>query len=206
MTTQKAAEVLRELCQYWNGKKEPPLTHSGTDQLIALEMAIECLSAMRWIPVSERMPERGQQVYVIGYREAELYTAAKEPSVGSVNWNTEKLSPCSDTCFYSFGYTNITHWMPIPATPIQTDYCPCTPDETTGEMSDDVGKTINPSAHSRLNTPTDEQIGEIFERYADRYVYDNPYTIRGYWHYTAMTRTAAIKFAKEILLSLKTQI
>jgi hypothetical protein len=70
--------------------------------------------ATRWIPVSERTPEKGQQVYVIGYREAELYPAAKEPSVGIVYWNMTQSSKCSDTCFYSFGYTNITHWMPIP--------------------------------------------------------------------------------------------
>lgn len=76
--------------------------------------------AMRWIPVNEKLPHKGQQVYVIGYREAELYTAAKKPSVGLVNWNTEKSSPCSDTCFYSFGYTNITHWMPIPELPKPT--------------------------------------------------------------------------------------
>lgn len=73
--------------------------------------------ATRWIPVSERMPQKGQQVCVIGYREAELHPAGKEPSVGLVYWNTAQSSRCSDTCFYSFGYTNITHWMPIPELP-----------------------------------------------------------------------------------------
>ena len=73
--------------------------------------------AMRWIPVSEKLPHKGQQVYVIGYREAELYPASEELSVGLVYWNTAQSSRCSDTCFYSFGYTNITHWMPIPELP-----------------------------------------------------------------------------------------
>lgn len=76
--------------------------------------------ATRWIPVSDKTPPKGQQVCVIGYREAELYTAAKEPSVGLVYWNTAQSSRCSDTCFYSFGYTNITHWMPIPELPKNT--------------------------------------------------------------------------------------
>lgn len=73
--------------------------------------------AIRWIPVTEMMPQKGQQVLVIGYREAELYPASGKPSVGCVYWNTAQSSPCSDTCFYSFGYNNITHWMPIPRTP-----------------------------------------------------------------------------------------
>lgn len=76
--------------------------------------------ATPWIPVSERLPQKGQHVCVIGYREAELYQEAKEPSVGLVYWDTAQSSRCSDTCFYSFGYTNITHWMPIPELPKPT--------------------------------------------------------------------------------------
>ena len=95
--------------------------HHSTYQVVieaAQLYADRCVEeAMRWIPVNEKLPHKCQQVYVIGYREAELYQEAKKPSVGLVNWNTEKSSPCSDTCFYSFGYTNITHWMPIPELP-----------------------------------------------------------------------------------------
>lgn len=99
----------------------------GTDETIAeYELtALELLERLqaepaRWIPVSESTPQKGQQVCVIGYRVAELYPAPKEPSVGLVYWNTAQSSRCSDTCFYSFGYTNITHWMPTPELPKPT--------------------------------------------------------------------------------------
>ena len=84
-----------------------------------------------------------------------------------------------------------------------TDYCPCTPDETTGEMSANegktwqcniCGKTVNPSDHTRLNTPTDEQIGKLFDQLTDVSVLLNPISPTH-----AMTRTAAIQFAREVL-------
>lgn len=95
-------------------------TYPSLFKVIMLSMQAAKEEAMRWIPVSEKMPQKGQQVLVIGDREAELYPASGKPSVGCVYWNTAQSSPCSDTCFYSFGYTNITHWMPIPELPKPT--------------------------------------------------------------------------------------
>ena len=93
--------------------------------------------------------------------------------------------------------------------PTPTDYCPCTPDETTGEMSANegktwqcniCGKTVNPSDHTRLNTPTDEQIGKLFDQHTDVSVLLNPISPTH-----AMTRTAAIQFAKALFGQFKSE-
>ena len=109
-----------------------------------------------------------------------------------------KCGPTVAEYFEAFGSIPAQTAIPAP-----TDYCPCTPDETTGEMSANegktwqcniCGKTVNPSDHTRLNTPTDDQIGKLFDQHTDVSVLLNPISPTH-----AMTRTAAIQFAREVL-------
>ena len=53
----------------------------------------------RWIPVSERLPERGQEVIVASYR------MIKPVVFTTIFWNKEHDN-----------WHGITHWMPLPST------------------------------------------------------------------------------------------
>ena len=60
--------------------------------------------AMKWIPVTERLPEKGETVIALGNRGG-VYTAKY---TGSIYWH--KLNARCHMC-------EPTHWMPLPTPP-----------------------------------------------------------------------------------------
>jgi len=67
----------------------------------------------RWIPVSERMPEKDDHVLVFGIQCNELFDDDTFQSVGAVSWDSVEHSYCPDTCYYGVWYKDITHWKHI---------------------------------------------------------------------------------------------
>lgn len=73
---------------------------------------------MIWISVKERTPKKGEQVLVFGYLDTELSSnRVPKPTVGLVEWGSEKKSDCSDMCYYHMEYQDITHWCEVPKEP-----------------------------------------------------------------------------------------
>jgi hypothetical protein len=70
-----------------------------------------------WVKCSERLPNVGEPVLVIGIKESELSQDRYDPSIGLVVWEDVNCSNCQDTCYYDMWYTNITHWMSLPPLP-----------------------------------------------------------------------------------------
>ena len=60
--------------------------------------------SLKWIPVSERLPEKGETVIALGSRGG-VYTAQYK---GSIYWH--KLNARCHMC-------EPTHWMPLPEPP-----------------------------------------------------------------------------------------
>jgi hypothetical protein len=68
---------------------------------------------IKWISISEKLPKKGQKVLVIGFLTTELSHTKTEKSVALVDWKSPEESECSDYCYYTTSYVNITHWHPI---------------------------------------------------------------------------------------------
>ena len=62
----------------------------------------ELTKVSEWIPCSERMPELGVPVLVIG---------------GSTAWVDKAYDSDDDVSFYEDNYGRVTHWMPLPEMP-----------------------------------------------------------------------------------------
>ena len=88
-----------------NGVTFRPIVPGHTDQYNIAEMAYKNGyedGKPKWIPVTERLPERGQEVIV--YSGDIL-----EPTVFAYHfWNKDFAS-----------WAHITHWMPLPEAPIE---------------------------------------------------------------------------------------
>lgn len=65
-----------------------------------VEQMIEHYFGSKWIPVSERLPEQGQEVIVASYR------MIKPVVFTTIFWNKEHDN-----------WYGITHWMPLPEAP-----------------------------------------------------------------------------------------
>jgi len=59
----------------------------------------------RWIPVTERLPEEGENILVANKR-------GKHYDIDKGWWNGTFFNRCSKG-----GYHNVTHWMPLPEPP-----------------------------------------------------------------------------------------
>lgn len=81
----------------------PPIIYKSKEEIIPI------YPYSRWIPVTERLPERGQIVLVCGSRKG-IYTAefrmdGKYPYFHKLNSKTHWCVP--------------THWMPLPEPPVE---------------------------------------------------------------------------------------
>lgn len=76
-----------------------PLLQNGQSAIDTNKQLADRLSRFRWIPVTERLPEKG------------------EPVVG---WSAP-LADLTITCAEDFYSDGITHWMPLPEPPKEDD-------------------------------------------------------------------------------------
>jgi hypothetical protein len=72
-----------------------------------------------WIPVSERLPEIGEQVLVVGElcNEVSGYYEGICISIGLVYFNSIATSQCCDVFNCVMWYTKIKFWQPLPKLP-----------------------------------------------------------------------------------------
>ena len=70
-----------------------------------------------WIAVSDRLPDAGSEVLVIGDCDSDLSGFPEKNQVGIVVWDSVQKSKCKDWCYYSQWYTNIQFWQPLPKLP-----------------------------------------------------------------------------------------
>lgn len=74
---------------------------------------------MEWINIKEKTPKKGEEVLVWCERiEGDVYYEVNEPSCAKVFFNTLQYSEIVDCDYYNVVAYNITHWMPLPKTPI----------------------------------------------------------------------------------------
>ena len=95
MTIDRAIEIL---------DPEHRENYDGMDEVNeACRMGMEALERMRWVPCSERMPERPGDYQVCTKNE---YYGTKNVAKRYFNGDC-----------WSGRWTNITHWMPLPEPP-----------------------------------------------------------------------------------------
>ena len=86
-----------------SAKRNDPETGSFTERLTDYLLA-NGVTIQKWIPVSERLPEQGQEVIVASYR------MIKPVVFTTIFWNKEHDN-----------WYGITHWMPLPEPPKEVD-------------------------------------------------------------------------------------
>lgn len=105
MKTDEAFEILRRMQEpeAW----EPQISEKAFD---ALEMAIDALALMRWIPVAERLPAKKEERYWIctdtGYQCQCRWTNNRFGIGVSEDWGWK--------IFDIPQYTKVVAWMPLP--------------------------------------------------------------------------------------------
>jgi len=70
-----------------------------------VELTEELASKPRWVPVTERLPEKFENVIVANKR-------GKHFDIDKGWWNGSFFDRCAKG-----GYHNVTHWMPLPQAP-----------------------------------------------------------------------------------------
>ena len=70
-----------------------------------------------WIAVTDRLPDAGSEVLVIGDCDSDLSGFPEKNQVGIVVWDSVQKSKCKDWCYYLQWYTNIQFWQPLPKLP-----------------------------------------------------------------------------------------
>ena len=75
--------------------------------IFSTEMPSQALSLKAaWIKCADKMPELGVPVLVIG---------------GSTAWVDKAYDSDDGVSFYEDNYGRVTHWMPLPATPVEVE-------------------------------------------------------------------------------------
>lgn len=99
MTLNEIIECIKEVKEdYWEDDGYGYATADCQRITTALDEAIERLEWTKWIPVSERLPEKGKQVLCCN-RQGSVFTSAITFEVGNM---------------VAFGqHTNIIAWMPL---------------------------------------------------------------------------------------------
>jgi len=118
------------------------------------------MQKQQWIPVTERLPEEDEGLYLVAVHEESLL---KEP-VYVARWCGQYTVWCSEHKYLHA--EDITHWMPLPESPTQ---------ETTQEL--DKRKTEEPTEFITKNR---EGTDRIFTKV------DGGYTIEGESHFLRM--------------------
>lgn len=142
MTNEEIVKALREYAEWWaaTDEWETPIT-LGDDLSAAADRLEELLGRcaryaeeitvlwerQRWIPVTERLPEKGAKLllYVpkteksrqFGIFTGELKSVKADDGSGNF-WSMP--TPSSDWTLWGWSYfekPNVTHWMPLPPAP-----------------------------------------------------------------------------------------
>lgn len=99
---EKLIELLRE-AQYLGGLEE-----KIADHLIANGVTVQ-----KWIPVSERLPDKDGE-YLVRFADKGISNTEYESKFGSFGY---WLSIMWDEDADWFPYVGVTHWMPLPEPP-----------------------------------------------------------------------------------------
>ena len=86
----------------------------------------DAVSAPQWISVKDRLPEPEQEVLVIahGWSGRLLYIGSYQRMEAETSWLTGVTSKASDWSLWGWSYLRepeVTHWMPLPDPPKDTE-------------------------------------------------------------------------------------
>lgn len=105
----KRIEVTPLLQQYGIPKE----VRDGVIDLVKIQPAADVAPVVRWIPVTERLPEYDVRVLVTDVRSENHYvgiwTREKDPDDGSDCW--------FDSAGWWSAFDEVTHWQPLPEPP-----------------------------------------------------------------------------------------
>lgn len=199
MTPEQAAEVLRKYIEW---KQEMPVLHPDHLELnAALETAIECMSntpcqhckdpkGFELGQVCKHCQQPFRSTHPATPTQSNQSESLEEIAIACLSEIHKNASLCSNNdeqhifiCGFVAGFN---HSIPTP-----TDEFELKPCDNCYQLTNHIGDVCQ---KCKPKTPTDEQIGEVFDEYADFPAFQQP----------SMTRTAAIKFAREVLSLIKT--
>jgi len=78
--------------------------------LISMDVNAALREQVRWIPVSERLPEYGKAVLV-------MTTTSVLPRIGRHSPTISQWATTDLLYYHDISYSQVTHWMPLPKPP-----------------------------------------------------------------------------------------
>lgn len=116
---EKLVELINQGVEIYSDGYQKKLTAANT---IADHLIENGVTVQKWIPVTERLPERDKEVLLIvhGWEDRLYYTGCLHRQEAERSWLTGIESKASDWKIWGFSYLRepiVTHWMPLPNPP-----------------------------------------------------------------------------------------